>query len=82
MQAMTTQVQLAEDEELVSFAHHFLHKIVNFFSQLNAELAMEETGQGTMARHETRVITKVIDNRKAQLSMIETEAYDRRSAQL
>ena len=68
MQAMTTQVKLKENEELATFAHHLLRKIVQ--------------GQGAMTPHEKRVIPEVIDNRKAQPSMEDTEANFRRSTQL
>ena len=82
MQAMTTQVKLAEDKELASFACHLLCEIVQFCSQLSAEKAKVETGQRAMAPHEKRVIKEVIDDRKTQLGMVDVKANDRRNTLL
>ena len=75
LQSLGKQVKAARDKELANITRYLLHQIVQFCSQLNAEQAVGETSEGATAAHDKMVTRKAIDNRKAQLSVLDIEAH-------
>ena len=74
---MNTKVKIASDKELASFVRPLLREIFHFCSRLKEEQLKEQIGCGVMALHKKRVIREDIDDRKAQLSIVDGKVSSR-----